>query len=31
VYEVRDHTSTPSRLVFTSIRRVRFSGSGLLE
>jgi DNA-binding transcriptional LysR family regulator len=30
-YDVRDHTFTPSRLATTSIRRVRRSGSGLLE
>ena len=30
-YEVRDHTCTPSRLVLTSMRRVRFSGSGFVE
>ena len=30
-YDVRDHTFTPSRFVTTSIRRVRRSGSGLLE
>ena len=31
VYEVRYHTFSPSRFTFTSIFRVRFSGSGLLE
>ena len=30
-YDVRDHTFTPARFVVTSIRRVRRSGSGLLE
>ncbi len=31
VYDVRDHTLSPSRFTFTSILRVRFSGSGFDE
>ena len=31
-YDVRDHTLTPGRFTsFTSILRVRFSGSGLVD
>ncbi len=30
-YDLRDQMSIPGRLAFTSILRVRFSGSGLLE
>jgi hypothetical protein len=30
-YDVRDQTLTPSRFAFTSMRRVRLVGSGLLE